>query len=367
LGTSQPSNHTFFKILNLKTSIFSIGYEVRFAKKSVLLWNCLPNFKRSATLIHVPFFQEGDAMKKLVTQAPKTGGPNSDKGKLVSSKNALKSGLTTKQLLNQHELERFNQLIKDLSTYYNSPNPLVPLQIERIARIHIQLERIQNGIDILYRKSEQESPVRDKKENFSAANLILLQLKLKLMLKAIDSSLLEKIDNELFSKGLVRLFEHRKSKTSAKEWDGNPQVITQDTLLGAYLYSEADFYQQNMDEYLKDKIEAISHREYDRGLYKDINLEILGDAIDRKALTNHTESIETKNYYEFYQFDSWFNGELSKVPAYIEELRDSLDLDKEKFNTALPNFDDLDRLMRYQTTLSRQLSTAIGELMVLAK
>ncbi|BEI35817.1 hypothetical protein PHIN6_13350 [Polynucleobacter sp. HIN6] len=306
-------------------------------------------------------------MKKLAPQAPKTGGPNTDKGKLVSSRNAIKSGLTTKQLLNHHELERFNQLIKELSAHYNSPNPLVPLQIERIARLHIQLERIQNGIDILYRKSEQASPARDKKEKFSAMNLMLLELKLKLTLKVLDSSLLEKIDDALFSKKLVAAFQHHKIKSSAKEWDENPRVITQDTLLGAYLYSEADFYQQNMDEYLKDKIEAISHREYDRGLYKDINLEILGDAIDRKALTNHTESIETKNYYEFYQFDSWFNGELSKVPTYIEELRDSLDPDKEKFNIALPNFDDLDRLMRYQTTLSRQLSTAIGELMVLAK
>ena len=114
-------------------------------------------------------------MKKLATQAPKTGGPNTDKGKLVSSRNAIKGGLTTKQLLNHHELERFNQLIKELSAHYNSPNPLVPLQIERIARIHIQLERIQNGIDILYRQSEQVSPVRDKKEKekFSTTNLML--------------------------------------------------------------------------------------------------------------------------------------------------------------------------------------------------
>ncbi len=243
----------------------------------------------------------------------------------------------------------------------------MPLQIERIARIHIQLERIQSGVDPLYRKSEQESPTRDKKEKYPEMNLMLLQLKLKFMLEALDISLLEKIDNKLFSKDLVALFQSRKSKSSIKEWDKNPQIITQDTLLGAYLYCEADFYHQNMDEYLKDKIKAIPHREYDRVLFKDINLEILAAAVDRQTLNNHTESIETMNYYEFYQFDSWVNGELSKVPAYIQELRDSLDFDKEKFNIALPNFDDLDRLMRYQTTLSRQLSTAIGELMVLAK
>jgi len=32
-----------------------------------------------------------------------------------------------------------------------------------------------------------------------------------------------------------------------------------------------------------------------------------------------------------------------------------------------PNIDILDKLMRYQTTLQRQLSTAIGELLALSK
>ena len=105
-------------------------------------------------------------MKKLATQAPKTGRPNTDKGKLVSSRNSIKSGLTTKQLLNHHELERFNQLIKELSAHYNSPNPLVPLQIERIARLHIQLERIQNGIDFFIVNLSKQAQQEMRKKSF---------------------------------------------------------------------------------------------------------------------------------------------------------------------------------------------------------
>ena len=33
----------------------------------------------------------------------------------------------------------------------------------------------------------------------------------------------------------------------------------------------------------------------------------------------------------------------------------------------MPDLDQLDRLMRYQTTLQRQLSTTIGELIALTK
>jgi hypothetical protein len=41
-------------------------------------------------------------------------------------------------------------------------------------------------------------------------------------------------------------------------------------------------------------------------------------------------------------------------------------LEIKEFSTT-PDLDQLDRLMRYQTTLQRQLSTAIGELLALNK
>jgi len=36
-------------------------------------------------------------------------------------------------------------------------------------------------------------------------------------------------------------------------------------------------------------------------------------------------------------------------------------------HAALPDLDQLDKLMRYQTTINRQLPTAIGELLAMTK
>jgi hypothetical protein len=97
-------------------------------------------------------------MQKPTTAMKKKGGPKTAKGKLISSHNALKAGATTKQLLNEQEHARFHQLKTDLTNHYHGTNPLIALQIEKIARLHIQLERIQNAIDALYRQSEIHLP-----------------------------------------------------------------------------------------------------------------------------------------------------------------------------------------------------------------
>ncbi len=87
----------------------------------------------------------------MTAPGTRTGGPKTAAGKLVSSKNAIKAGLTTSQLLSEKELDRYDQIKKDLKNHYNNQNPLIDLQIERIARLQIQLERIQNAVDVLYR------------------------------------------------------------------------------------------------------------------------------------------------------------------------------------------------------------------------
>ena len=63
----------------------------------------------------------------------------------------------------------------------------------------------------------------------------------------------------------------------------------------------------------------------------------------------------------------WYSNEISRFIqrnnkiASFQKLLDIGEL------ASTPDLDQLDRLMRYQTTLQRQLSTAIGELLALIK
>ncbi len=120
-------------------------------------------------------------MKKPSITIKKKSGPNTAKGKLVSSQNAIKTGLTAKQLLNDHEYLRLSQLQADLTSHYNGTNPLIALQIEKIARLQIQLERIQNTIDALYRQSEINRPHKKKRDDLPTDSATLaLHLRIQL-------------------------------------------------------------------------------------------------------------------------------------------------------------------------------------------
>ena len=87
----------------------------------------------------------------------KKTGPVTPAGKDASSKNALKHGGTSPKLINEVEQERYKSLLASLVKKYPSDNPLIELQLIRIARINIQLERIQNTIDALFEKSRTHS------------------------------------------------------------------------------------------------------------------------------------------------------------------------------------------------------------------
>jgi hypothetical protein len=307
-------------------------------------------------------------MKKSVVTSKKSSGPSTEKGKLISSQNAIKGGLTTQQLLNQPELERYNQLVNNLTAHYATSNPLVPLQIERIARMQIQLERIQNAIDALYRQSELNPPQKLQKD-YSQTDSTVLEMKFKLLIGIFDKSFFEKIQNTLTQIQLKKiLFSLNQKKDDGNEFkEGKGPEITQNTLLGAYLFAEAAFYNVDVTNYLKDKLSAITNSRTTRELYEIIKFEVLHAAIDIFESPDMTNFITTDDYYEFYQFQNWFEREIAKIPDQIEEILQSTKEAENQLNVPFPKFDELDRLMRYQTALSRQLSTAIGELLVLAK
>ncbi len=87
------------------------------------------------------------------TRTRKSTGPITEAGKTKASKNAVVHGATSTQLLNETEQNRYDELLKQLKEFYPNPNPLVQLQLERIAKLNIQLSRIQNTIDAQFLRS----------------------------------------------------------------------------------------------------------------------------------------------------------------------------------------------------------------------
>ena len=66
-------------------------------------------------------------------------GPRSVAGKEGSSRNALTHGATSRRLINEDEQRAYGAWIQELSEAYPSRNPLVRMQIQRIAHLKVQL------------------------------------------------------------------------------------------------------------------------------------------------------------------------------------------------------------------------------------
>ncbi|BEI41399.1 MULTISPECIES: hypothetical protein [unclassified Polynucleobacter] len=307
--------------------------------------------------------------QKQSLRTAKTKSSLLSKNKLGPEKNALKHGATSSDFLTINERDRFDQLVRELSAHYAATSPLVPIQIERIARLTIQLERIQNLIDVLYFQSRD-----DKKPTKKLTDESLMQAatRIKFSIGLLEPKILDKIRLLFLKENLKLLFnesesvEEDKEEISLEKEVSDIPTIMQSTLLGAYLYTEAAFYQQKIDAYIEDKLQAIHHSSKGKRNYAEINIEVLSMAIDRRASKDNHRGIQARDYYEYHSLKQWFQTQLSAVPEYIERIQKSLEEKKVEIPN-LPNFENLDRLMRYQTTISRQLSSAIGELLVLVR
>ena len=96
-----------------------------------------------------------------------------------------------------------------------------------------------------------------------------------------------------------------------------------------------------------------------------INL-ILGDEKPR-IYSDIEEGVKNTELKELKRPAEWFGQAIMRVIVRIQKIADFRKLGPIEEPATTPDLDQLDRLMHYQTTIQRQLSTAIGELLALTE
>lgn len=285
----------------------------------------------------------------------KRTGPVTIPGKESSSKNALKHGATSPKLINESEQERYKSLLESLSKRYSSDNPLIELQLVRIARINIQLERIQNVIDASFIKSRMRSNTSAKvMESFTHQNSQILEFASRLF----DSQ----STNDL-EKTRVIAFELINAK-EIKEIQSMEEFIESFPLLNAHFENKEKHEKKSIKELLINEVANFSdiHKQYCDAIIKYDSIETVPDANS----TNKASIDEQKlNLLKF--FALWHSNILRDFfvgPEANFTVQESIKIEEEAM---LPDAQEMDRLMRYQTSLQRQLSAAIGELLAINK
>lgn len=277
----------------------------------------------------------------------KSTGPISVRGKKSSSQNAMKHGLSSvdPSTLPQSEQQEFQLVLEALQDEYEPQTATEIIMVERVAMLFQKMKRLQRIENTLFEVAKNEAAHSDKvftMAGISEKNILsafLKQMKTQYNIPISDSSLPSYIVDEI--KKDNDSFEPQSFQTT---WPNCYQL----------LLDFAEARDENIQDYLLNK--------YDPERYKN--------DLYRKTQKNNTfikEPHDIKKTYAYLLKN--FIEDLRDRHANHQEINDGLNRYAEKeqllINQAMPNDKDMEKLIRYQTTIERQFSKALSDLIVL--
>lgn len=168
-------------------------------------------------------------------------------------------------------------------------------------------------------------------------------------------------EKEVFSE-LPYLALHKKFKNQQEYLDKTPEFCK-------FLYEEANERKLGIKKYIAQltRNKKIVNQSQITGI--EITFVNPGDVLKEKEQSNNSlqDSILNTSLDELRDAAEWLSDEYTKIFKILAKFENFMDLLSIEKESSTPNLDDLDKLMRYQTTLQRQLSTITGELLALTK
>ena len=293
------------------------------------------------------------------TRTRKSTGPITEAGKTKASKNAVVHGATSPQLLNEAEQNRYDELLTQLREFYPNSNPLVQIQLERIAKLNIQLSRIQNTIDAQFLRSRALSRGYHDLARHLDMDRETKSLALNLAMGFGGKERILDLDKIEVSNELNYWVDYERPSSHEEFLDKTPQFCE-------YLFKEAQINNSTIKDYIANKVPK-QKPEGNEPYSKSLNFRIIFADQKPKIDPNIEEGIKNTELKELKRAAEWYGQEILRMIIRAQKIADFRKLGPIEEQATTPDLDQLDRLMRYQTTLQRQLSTAIGELLALAK
>ena len=305
-----------------------------------------------------------DQLAKQAHPSPKRPtGPRSVVGKECSSRNALTHGATSRRLINQDEQRAYEAWVQELSEAYPSRNPLVRMQIQRVAHLKVQLDRVQTAIAGLH---EIERLRLEKHERAAQLMSLSRQDRADAMLTRYSRSIGAACEDSPppadlpnFSGELLALGDLDASSTR-EDFEARAPLFCK------FLMVSARESNQDIDDFTKTKRIVVDTDGSTRGqpVLPPTVIRLIGgpaeDASTRSKIADVPleDLLSAAKFYRAKHWDQIVRNELMKNLDQVAEIAQQV---------ALPDLDNMDKLMRYQTTISRQLSTAVGELLAITR
>ncbi len=282
-----------------------------------------------------------------MTKAKSTG-PITAQGKKVVAKNATKHGLTSvdPSTLPQSEQEEFQSALEALQNEYNPQSVTEMIMVERVAMLFQKMKRLQRIENTLFEVAKKDA---------STDEMVFKSLGIK-----------EK--NDLMIASLTRLL---------KKYDTDEKIYPDEIIAELQSISRSTSYEPN--DFIKDfphcyqlalKYADDNKMPIQDYLLSSYNPDRYSNEIFQRNKKNASAYVSKHNPSEIFpsmiecflkDLNTKYQNEM-KLERAIEDFPAQKEL---LMNKAMPSDKDMEKLMRYQTTIERQFSKALSDLIVL--
>jgi len=305
-------------------------------------------------------------------RSKRTGGPKTDLGKSTSSKNSLKHGLTTLGFTDGYEAREASLFINELVSHYKPQSPLENLQIQRIALCRAKLAKLyaveQASQDLaLLNLNAKPAQVLSRIEGFNRASRRMALSMIKDEKNVLPLGLTEK-----------RLKEIKQEVEGLKSLL-NDEVAFKESLKRTVRFLEMLWTGSDQGEFSADRYLSWAAKKIDdfskEQTSKDSTKESFEEMLANVHASDELRALPKTSVRPQFSPESFHDSVCSDLNKFTQLWMDFLsakelmlrfhEVKALMVKAMTPSVEETDRLMRYQTSIERRLSSAIGELLAL--
>jgi hypothetical protein len=279
------------------------------------------------------------------------GGPVTKRGKQVSSRNALSHGLTAKKWINPEERESYQDFHSALIDDYKPQTVMESTLIEKLADIKVRLERFHCAEDHLFWLAREKAISPDLVvKSFGVDDQAVID-------DISDHAFgIEKTNRPIAEQLFNELIRHDEDDISGWGYIRDNMPLLREYVLNQCKKEKIDIeqlisrYKPKTNQLTPVRIVFSTNNEPEPLTEEELNQSGLKVPRENfiafiKALYKQTKRRSITNYV------------IESFPQREQQLK----------YAALPDSSEMDRLMRYRTSLERQFSKTLGELLHLIK
>lgn len=279
------------------------------------------------------------------------GGPVTKKGKQVSSRNAISHGLTAKKWINPEERENYQDFHSALIDDYQPQTVMESTLIEKLADIKVRLERFHCAEDHLFWLAREKAISPD------------------LVVKSFgvdDQAVIDDISDHAFG-------VEKTNRPIAEQLFNELIRHDEDDISGwGYIRDNMPLLRKHvMTECKKEKIDIeqlISRYKPKTNQLTPVTIVISTnnepEPLTEEKLNQSGLKVPREHFIAFIK-TLYKQTKRRSITNYV--IEGFLQREQQLKHAALPDSSEMDRLMRYRTSLERQFSKTLGELLHLIK